>query len=154
MRKDETADLGLPRTLRSPWRWFTFVIGAVLVLVGVSGFAAGVEDSADLVIWLVFLAFGGVVIYLSWRAGVMVNERYFEERGMSGGSTRMEWADVDDVRIVEGPSVLPSKTVEVVGRNGVESITLASLSWYAFRARKVPSRAAEFKRIASRLMGS
>ena len=153
MRKDETADLGLPRALRSPWRWFTFVIGAVLVLTGISGFVAGVEGVADLVIWLAFLAFGGVVIYLSRRAGVVVSERYVEERGMSGGLIRMEWADIDEVRIVEGPSVLPSRTVELAGRNGAENITLASLSWYSFRAHKVPFRVAEFERIASTLMG-
>lgn len=153
MRKDEPAAFGLPRTLRSPWRWFALVIGAVLVLTGVSGFVAGIEDSADLVISLVFLALGGVVSYFSSRSGVVVSEKYVEERGVSGSSARMAWADVDEVRIIDGPSVLPSRTVELVGRNGAESMTLASLSWYALRAGKVPSRVAEFERMASTLMG-
>lgn len=153
MRKDETTALALPRVLRSPWRWFTLAIGAVLVLVGVSGFVAGITDSVDLVISLAFLAFGGVVTYLSWRSGVVVSERHVEERGLTGGSARMEWADVDEVRTVAGPSMLPSRTVELVGRNGAEGITLASLSWYSVRAHKVPSRIAEFERIASALLG-
>lgn len=82
MKDDEIAALGLPRVSRSPWRWFLYVIGAVLVLTGISGFVVGVEDIADLVISLVMVALGVAVAYLSRRSGVVVSERYVEERGV------------------------------------------------------------------------
>jgi hypothetical protein len=148
----ETADLGLPRVLRSPWRWVGLAIGLTLVLTGISGLAVGIEDVADVVISLLFLAFGGLVSYLFWRSGVVVTEKHVEERGMSGGLSRVAWVDVAEVRVVAGPSILPSRTVALVGRDGAEIITLASLSWYSFRAHKVPSRIVEFRRMASALM--
>jgi hypothetical protein len=149
MTTGETAALGLPRSLRSPWRWTTLAIGVVLMLVGVSGFAAAEGELAAVLVACAFAALGVLVIYLSWRSGVLVSQEYVQERGMTGKSERISWADITEVKVVPGESILPSKAVELVRKNAEESITLSSLSWYSLRPSKVPARVAEFMRIAS-----
>jgi hypothetical protein len=50
--------------------------------------------------------------------------------------------------IVPGPSVLPSRTVVLVDRNGGEDLTLTALSWYPIRSRE-PRRVARFIQTAN-----
>jgi hypothetical protein len=147
------AALELPRSLRSPWRWVTFGMGVMLVLVGVGGVAGGENDLASVLIACTFVASGMLLIYLSWRSGVLIDREHVQERGFAWKTERMSWADVVEVKVVPGASMLPSRTVLLVGRNAEESITLSSLSWYSFRAGRMPARVAEFTAVASALMG-
>jgi hypothetical protein len=146
MNTEETADLGLPRTFRSPWRWVGIVIGVVLMLVGISGFAVG--ESGSMVVAVVFVVVGVLVGFVSWRSGVLVDRDHVRQRGMGRRAERRLWIDVAGVKIVPGPSVLPSRTVVLVDRNGGEDLTLTSLSWYPIRSRE-PRRVARFIQTAN-----
>ncbi|MCE7003381.1 hypothetical protein LWC34_11155 [Kibdelosporangium philippinense] len=144
--------LELPHVLRSPWRWLILAQGILLVLVGMSGFVAGPSATGDLIA-VGAMGVGGVLMIRSSRQSrVVVRAEHVEEHGLFWTVQRMPWTDIDEVTIGEGPSILPSKTVLLVGKNGAENLTLSSLSWYSLRQGKVPARAAEFQRTAAILM--
>src|SRR6476469_2632850 len=116
-----TEETGLPRTFRSPWRWVGIAIGVVMMIVGISGFA------------------------------VVSRVRWSSQSSSSWSGCRAErrlWIDVASVKIVPGHSVLPSRTVVLVDRNGGEDLTLTSLSWYPIRSHE-PRRVARFIQTAN-----
>ncbi|HEX6355782.1 hypothetical protein [Actinophytocola sp.] len=152
MISDEIAGPRLPRSLRSPWRWIMFALSVLFVLTGLATAFGG--DVAGLLIGIVVMLVGGWWSVTSLRSGVFVSEESVVERGMSGTSARMKWADVAEVRIGPGPSLLPSRTVVLVGKDGVEDMDLNSLSWYSFRPPRVPRRVARFQKVAALLMAT
>jgi hypothetical protein len=109
-------------------------------------------DPVILVFGIVVTVGSGWSCYTSWRSGVFVSEEGVIERGMFGTSTRVSWTDVAEVEIGPGPSLLPSRTVVLVGKDGINDVGLGSMSWYSFRSWRVPRRVAEFQKIASLLM--
>jgi hypothetical protein len=152
MTTDETAALGLPRRLRSPWRWWAYATFTVLVLLGLSVVAADEIDVEAVVVACGITASGLLGMYFSWRMGVLVSHDYVEERGFGGKTERVRWADIREVTTAPGPSMLPSKTVGLVVGGSDDIVVLSSMSWYSFRPSRSPARVTEFRRIASVLM--
>ncbi|TDV40474.1 hypothetical protein [Actinophytocola oryzae] len=141
----------LPHTFRSPWRWVGVVIGAGLAFVGASGFTASQVQRGDMAVAGALVAFGLLVIYASWRSGVLVDREHLRHRVMGVGTDRVRWVDVADVKIVRGPSILPSRAVTLVNKNGDDEHTLTSLSWYQIRSRE-PRRVARVVQVATILI--
>jgi len=125
----------------------------LFLLVGLATVASG--DIGGLLVGIAVVLLGGWFFYGSWRSGVFVSEESVVERAVSfGASTRMNWVDVAAVEIGPGPSLLPSGTVVLTGKDGIDDMSLDSLSWYSFRPSRVPRRVAEFQRMAEVLMGN
>ncbi|MBP2325464.1 hypothetical protein JOF56_005849 [Kibdelosporangium banguiense] len=58
----------------------------------------------------------------------MVTTEHVVDRGMLARAMTLAWADVAEVQIGPGPSVLPSTTVLLVARDVERSVSLSALS--------------------------